>query len=68
MTSLSLSLLNFIKGELRSPTPTTLLVDQPWVVDEFNAWRHQRFGAPCWGRSRTARAINTGGIALRPQV
>jgi hypothetical protein len=42
------SLLNFIKTELRNPTPTAKGEKARWVVAEFNAWQHQRFGAPWW--------------------
>ena len=42
------SLLNFIKTELCNPTATAKGQEVPWVVAEFNAWQHQRFGAPRW--------------------
>jgi hypothetical protein len=42
------SLLNFIETELRNPTPTAKGTEVGWVVAEFNAWQHQRFGAPWW--------------------
>jgi hypothetical protein len=42
------SLLNFIKTELRNPTPTPTGKKARWVVADFNAWQHQRFSEPWW--------------------
>lgn len=36
------SLLNFIQAELGPDS------DEPWVVIDFNAWRHQRIAPPWW--------------------
>jgi hypothetical protein len=40
------SLLNFLAAELRKPVPDRKL--GPWVVVNFNAWRHQRMAPPWW--------------------
>jgi hypothetical protein len=40
------SLLNFLAAELRERQPDGDL--EPWVVVNFNAWRHQRIAPPWW--------------------